>query len=269
LALAGSSAKTSKAGAGQPALGEGFGHRRLVDQPAAGAVDEAGALLHLRDHPGVEDAGGLLRFRQVERDEIGAGQQRLQLLDLLDAEGAGALGGEIGVEGDDAHLQADGAGGDHAADIAAADQAERLAGDLGPHEFRLLPLAGLGGGVGGGDLAGDGEHHGDGVLGGGDRVAEGRVHHHDPARGGGGEVDIVDADAGAADDLESVGLLQQRGGGLRGGADGEAVIAADRGGQRLRILAELGAEIDVDAALSEDGDGGVGQGVGNQNLGHL
>ena len=65
----------------------------------------------------------------------------------------------------------------------------------------LLPLAGLGGGVGGGDLAGQGEHHGDGVLGGGDRVAERRVHHHDARGGGGRDVDVVDADAGAADDL--------------------------------------------------------------------
>jgi hypothetical protein len=36
------------------------------------------------------------------------------------------------------------------------------------------------------DLAGEREHHGDGVLGGGDRIAEGRVHHDDAARGRGG-----------------------------------------------------------------------------------
>ena len=43
----------------------------------------------------------------------------------------------------------------------------------------------------------------DGVLGGGDRVAEGGVHHHDAGGGGGGDVDIVDADAGAADHLQA------------------------------------------------------------------
>ena len=40
------------------------------------------------------------------------------------------------------------------------------------------------------------------VLGGGDRIAERRVHHHDAPAGGGGKVDVVDADAGPADHLE-------------------------------------------------------------------
>ena len=123
-------------------------------------------------------------------------------VDLLDAEVAGALVREEGIEGDHLHLQAEGAVGDDRADIAAADDAERLAGELDAHEARLLPLAGLGRAVGGGDLAGQREHHGDGVLGGGDGVAVRRVHHHDAALGGRGDVDVVDADAGAADDLE-------------------------------------------------------------------
>ena len=38
-------------------------------------------------------------------------------------------------------------------------------------------------------------------LGDGDRRAAGRVHHHDAAAGGGVEVHVVDADAGAADHL--------------------------------------------------------------------
>ena len=53
-----------------------------------------------------------------------------------------------------------------------------------------------------GNLAGQRQHQRDGVLGGGDRIAERRVHHDDAARGGGGNVDIVDADAGAADHLQ-------------------------------------------------------------------
>ena len=53
-----------------------------------------------------------------------------------------------------------------------------------------------------GNCAGEREHQGDGMLGGGDRIAERRVHHHHAARGGGGDVDIVDPDPGAADDLQ-------------------------------------------------------------------
>jgi hypothetical protein len=37
-----------------------------------------------------------------------------------------------------------------------------------------------------GHLAGEREHQGDGVLGGGDRIAERGVHHHDAGGGGGG-----------------------------------------------------------------------------------
>ncbi len=75
-----------------------------------------------------------------------------------------------------------------------------------------------------GDLAGEGEHHGDRVLGGGDRVAVRRVHHHDAARGGGAHVDVVDADAGAADHLEVGRRLQQFARHLGGGADRQPVI---------------------------------------------
>ena len=131
-----------------------------------------------------------------------ARREQLVELDLLDAELERALGGQEGVEGDDLHLEAERAVGDDRADIAGADQAERLAGHLDPHEAVLFPLAGLGRGVGLGQLAGEREHHGDGMLGGGDRIAERRVHDDDAARRGGGDVDIVDADAGAADDLE-------------------------------------------------------------------
>ena len=83
--------------------------------------------------------------------------------------------------------------------------AEHLAGQLDAHEAVLLPLAGLGGCVGGGNLAGEREHHGDRMLGRGDRIAERRVHHDDAARGRGGNIDIVDADAGAADHLQILG----------------------------------------------------------------
>ena len=55
------------------------------------------------------------------------------------------------------------------------------------------------------DRAGEREQHADRVLGGGDVVAAGRVHHHDAAPGGRVDVDVVDADAGAADDAQPLG----------------------------------------------------------------
>ena len=133
-----------------------------------------------------------------------------------------------GIVGDHLHLQADGAVGDDRADIAAADDAERLAEDLHAHEAVLLPLAGAGGGVGFRDLAGQRQHQRDGVLGGGDGIAEGRVHHDDALGGGGRDVDIVDADAGAADHLQVLGRCEDLRRHLGGRADGEAVEVADR-----------------------------------------
>ncbi len=163
------------------------------------------------------------------------------------------------------HLQADGARADDRADIAGADDAERLAGDFDTHELRLFPLAGLRRGIGGRQLAGDREHQRDGVFGRGDRVAERRVHDDDAAARGGRNIDIVDADAGAADDLEVGRSGDQLLGRLGGRADGEAVIIADDFGELVLVLAELRLEIDFDAAITEDLDGGFRQFVGYEN----
>jgi hypothetical protein len=87
------------------------------------------------------------------------------------------------------------------------------------------------------------------VLGGGDRIAEGRVHHDDAARRGGGDIDVVDADAGAADHLQPLGALEDLRRHLGRRADGEAVILADDLGEPILVLAEIGLEVDLDAAV--------------------
>ena len=99
-------------------------------------------------------------------------------------------------------LQPERAAGDDRTDIARADQPERLAGHLDAHEAVLFPLARLRRGVGLGQLPREREHQRDGVFGGGDRIAERGVHHDHAAWRGGGDIDIVDPDPGAADDLE-------------------------------------------------------------------
>jgi hypothetical protein len=104
------------------------------------------------------------------------------------------------------------------------------------------------------------------VLGGGDRIAERRVHHDDALRRGGGNLDIVDADAGAADDLQPRRLFENLRGRLGGGADGEAIIVADDFGELVLGLAEIRLEIDIDAAILEDLHGGGRQRVGNENF---
>ena len=246
-------------------LGDGC----LIDQPAARAVDQPCPRLHRTDAFGREDVGRLLGLGQMQRHDIGAGQKRLDRPDLLDAQFARALGRQEGIMGDHLHLQPERARRHHRPDIAAAEHAQRLARDLGAHETGFLPLAGARRGVRGWDLARQRHHHRDGVLGGGDRIAKGGVHHHDPARRGCRNVDIVDPDAGAPDHAQIGGAVDQFGGRLGGRADGEPVILADDPGQAVGILAEIGLEIRLDPAIAEDLHGGVGQLVGNQDLGHL
>src|ERR1043166_4578831 len=47
------------------------------------------------------------------------------------------------------------------------------------------------------------------MFGGGDRVAVRRVHHNDTTNGRGGNVDVVNAHSGTADDAQSVGGVKQ------------------------------------------------------------
>ena len=171
------------------------------DEAAAGAVHQAHAALHLGDRAGVDQVFGGLGQRGMESDEIGAGKERIERY-FFDAEIDRPLGRQERIVGDHLHAQTEGPLGDDRADIAAADDAERLAGQLDPHEARLLPFAGLRRAVGRRDLAAQREQHGNRVLGGGDRVAVGGIHHDNAALRRRCDVDIVDADAGPADDLE-------------------------------------------------------------------
>ena len=244
---------------------QGCRQRPLVDQAAARAVDDAHALPGLGESGGVDDVLRLVGERGMQRDEVGAAQEPIEI-DLADADLDRPLLGEERVVGQHLHLEADGAVGDDRADVAAADDAQRLAEHLNAHEARLLPLAGLGGAVGLGNLARQRHHQGDGVLGCRDGVAEGRIHDDDAPRRGRLHVDVVDADAGPAHHLEVGGRGEHFPGDLGGGADGEAVIVGD--GLLQRLLRQPDLHVGVDAALLEDGDGGGGELVGDEYAGH-
>ena len=127
--------------------------RSLVDQPAARAIDDAHARLDPGQSVARQDAAGLVGQRRVQRDEIGAAQQFVEF-DPFDAHRHGAFRRQERIIGDNLHPEPYGAVGDNRADIAATDQAERLAGKLDAHEAVLLPLARLGRLVGLRDLAG-------------------------------------------------------------------------------------------------------------------
>ena len=169
------------------------------------------------------------------------------------------------IESDDPHLQSQPARSDDRADVAATDDSERLAGQLDAHEPVLFPLARLRRHVRARDLPGERKHQRDRMLGGGDRVAERRVHHDDAASRGGWNVDVVDADAGAANDLQFLRALEQLRRDLGRGANGEPVIVADDLGEFFLVEAWL--DVDLNAARLENRDGGRGKLVGDENAG--
>ena len=213
-------------GAGDVAAVEQFLEGHFVDQAAAGAIDDADARLALQQIFAAEDVAGAVGERRVQADEIGPGQQFIQR-HLGHAHVLGAFRGEERIEGDHLHLQAQGAIGNDAADVAGADEAQRFCRHFDAHEAVLFPLAGLGGGIGLGQLAGQRKHKRDGVFGGGDAVAERRVHHDDAECGSGRDIDIVHPYAGAAHHLQIGGGGEHLLGDLGRGTDGEAIIIAD------------------------------------------
>ena len=250
--------------AGDMAAVERLAQRCFIHEAAARAIDDAHAFSRLGEAFRRQNVAGLRGQRRVQRDELRARQQFVEF-HLLDAERHRALGGEEGVEGDDAHLQSQGARGDNRADIAAADDAESLAGDLHAHEAAFFPFARLRRGVGGGNVARQREHQRYGVLGRRDRIAEGRVHHDDAARGRGGNVDIVDADAGASDDPKTRGLRQYVGGHPCRGANRQTIVIANDGGELFLVLAERRLKIDIDAPRLENLDRGGGELIGDED----
>ena len=259
----GSEGKTSSAAPAELAALEAGGDGVEVDQLAAGAVDEPGAVLHRRDRVGVDQVDRLRRLRHVQGDDVGAAEQLLERLGALDAELAEALGGDELVEGDDLHLEGLGALGDELADAAEADHAERLAVELGALELGPLPGAADQRAVRLGDVAAEGQHQRQRVLGGGDRVRFGRVGDDHAAAGRGRDVDVVDAGAGAADHLEPLAALDQLGGHLGRRADQDRVVAGDRLAQLL--VGHLEAEVDVEV-LAQQVDAGVGDLLLDQDL---
>src|SRR5207248_272975 len=181
----------------------------LVDQLAAGGVDQTDAVFHLRERLLAERAAGLVCQRQVQAQEVGRAIDILRLLDALGAELAEALLGDERVVGDDAHPQPERPPRHLLADPAEAKHTQRLAVELDAAIARALPASLLQRRVGLRNVARECEQQADRVLGGGDDGRFRRVRDDDAPAGGGLDVDVVDAHSGPADHLQAVGALAQ------------------------------------------------------------
>jgi hypothetical protein len=108
----------------------------------------------------------------------------------------------VGVVGDDLHAERGHPLRDERADAAQTHDTEGLLGQLDAGVLAPLPLAVLESGVGLRDVARGGEQETAGQLSRGHDVRGGGVDDHHAGLGGGGDVDVVEADAGSCDDLQ-------------------------------------------------------------------
>ena len=109
------------------------------------------------------------------------------------------------------------------ADSSQAHDAQGLAPQFGALKRFLLPLPGMHQFVRAADVAGHRQHERQRVLGHGDGIGAGSVHHRNALAGGGIQIDVIDAHAGAPDDPQLTGMFQQIGVHLHRRANDERV----------------------------------------------
>jgi hypothetical protein len=126
---------------------------------------------------------------------------------------------------------------DLAGDGAVADEAQEPAGGLAADQERARPASLEHGGGGREGATQEHERGGDHVLGHGGGVGACGRQHRDAAGTAGGEVDVVEADAEPAHDLEALGGREQ------GASDLGAIADDERTGARRHEL-ELGRTVD-------------------------
>src|SRR5690606_6205418 len=96
---------------------------------------------------------------------------------------------------------------DLCADAAGAADAEGLTVEFYPDKLLLIPAAFMHAAISLGAGTGEGRKHGHGVFSGGDGIAARGVHDDDTHLGGGCNVDVVETNAGAADDFQDLAVF--------------------------------------------------------------
>jgi hypothetical protein len=180
--------------------------RVFVDESTTGDVHDECGRLHQCELVGGDHARCLGSLGHVDRDEVGLRKQFIER-QQSDAELLRTSAGHVGVVGDNVHPERLKAGRDECADTAEADDADGLFVELGSGVLRSLPGTGGEAGMRGRDEAGHADDVADGEFGGRDDVGCRSVDNHHTGRGGRLDVNVVEANSSACDDLE----------GLRGG----------------------------------------------------
>ncbi len=213
-------------GAGDVSAFDRRQQRLFVHQFAARAIHDANAFLRQRERFGIDQVRGFRRQRAMQADEVARLQnvfERQQSNILL----GGEHFGNIGIERDDGHFQRLREARHFRSDRAEADQAQRLVAQFAAGEFLFLPLARFHRGVGLRRRMRHGQQQRHGVLGHADGVPAGRVHDQHAFARGGVEIHVVNTHAGAPDDDQALGGVEQFGGHFRRAAHQQGVRVAD------------------------------------------
>jgi len=226
-------------GAGQALFLERTGEGLLVHHRAARGVDQDRGRLHAAEERLADEVARLGIQQRVNGNVIRALGERLERY-ALDAEGGEARRRHVGVAGDDLRLEGGHPSREGAADVAQADDADRLpvqrAGTLARH--RPAPRARVDLAVERDDLAVPGQEQREGVVGDLAHPDVGNVHDDHAQLGGGGHVDDVVAHAGAHHGLEALERAHHAAGDRRGRDDERVGVA--RPIDHLLLLADEG-----------------------------
>ena len=174
----------------------------------------------------------------MQGDDVGLREDFLDGAEL-GAEVGGQVGGQDRVVGEDLHVEAGETLDEQAADVAEAEDADGLAGELTAHEALLLPFAGAGGLVGGDELAVGGEDQGDDFFRDGVGVRARGVHDVDAELACVADVDVVETGAGADDQLQVLQSVHDLGRDLLAADDdrgGVGVLGGQIGQLHVRVL---------------------------------
>ncbi len=116
-----------------------------------------------------------------------------------------------GIVGDDFHPESSRPPRHFHADSPQTHDTQSFAPQFGALQRFLLPLPGVHELVRPSDVARHGEHERQRVLGHGDGIGTGSIHHCDALARGSIQINVVDAHAGAPDDPQFAGMFQQIG----------------------------------------------------------
>ena len=182
------------------ALGNSFG----VHAAAAGTVDNAHAVLHFGNSFGIQHLFRFLGERSVNGDVVGFSQQSVKI-NQLNANLMRTFFGNIRVIADSGHFHSLHTFGNAAADTANADDAKGFALHLNAVKGFAVPFAFLNRLMGLRNVTSHSHHHSNSVLGSSHGVAFRGVEYDNAFSGSGGDINVINANTGAADNLQTGG----------------------------------------------------------------